>query len=169
MNLATIVVSGVDARARMYARIPAGIQGATVQFMFEDPRWNSLTKTAVFQSNVTRDNLMLDGNTVKIPPETVEKAGETLRVGICGVDADKNLVIPTLWATVGGVWDSADPSGDPGTDPDLPIWAQLAAEVEKLKQAGGNGGGDSIIVDEDGYLTTASGGFVVDNDGYIQL
>lgn len=140
MNMATIVVSGVYAHARMYSTIPAGIVGATVTFEFTDPIWEGLTKTAVFQGAAVRD-VILTSNTVIIPAETVAKAGSMLRVGIYGVDAENNLVIPTLWASIGGIRDAADPSGDPGTDPELPIWAQLADEVEKLKQNGTGGGG----------------------------
>lgn len=136
MNLATIVVTGVYANARMYATIPAGIVGATVTFEFTDPIWEGLTKTAVFQGSATRD-VVLKGNTVTVPHEVVDRAGPMLKVGVYGVDAEKNLVVPTLWAAIGGIRDAADPSGDPGTAPELPIWAQLAAEVEKLKMYGG--------------------------------
>lgn len=166
MNMATIEVSGVYAHARMYSTIPAGIVGADVIFEFIDPIWDKLTKTAVFQGAVTRD-VILSGNTAVIPAETVEKAGHTLKVGVYGVDAENNLVIPTLWAAIGGIRDAADPSGDPGTNPELPIWAQLQKELEKLKENGV--GGDSIVVDVEGYLTTSSGGFEVSDDGYILL
>ena len=52
-------------------------------------------------------------------------------------------------------------------DDDLPTLGQ----VRELIGQGGNtgGGGGSIIVDEEGYLTTASGGFDIDEDGYIIL
>lgn len=52
-------------------------------------------------------------------------------------------------------------------DDDVPTLGQ----VRELIGQGGNtgGGGGSIIVDEEGYLTTASGGFDIDEDGYIIL
>lgn len=159
MNMATIVVSGVYAHARMYSTIPAGIVGATVTFEFTDPIWEELTKTAVFQGAETRD-VLLTGNTAIIPAETVAKAGPMLKVGIYGVDAENNLVIPTLWAAIGGIRDAVDPSGDPGTDPELPIWAQLADRVEgiakdvkDLQQTGGAGPGGSVAYDEAQNLT----------------
>lgn len=160
MNMATIVVSGVYAHARMYFTISAGIVGATVTFEFTDPIWEGLTKTAVFQGAAVRD-VILTGNTVIIPAETVAKAGPMLKVGIYGVDAENNLVIPTLWAAIGGIRDAADPSGDPGTDPELPIWAQLADRVEgvakdvdELKKTGGGGPGTPGAPGADGGYYT---------------
>lgn len=132
MNIANIEVSGVRALTREHAVIPAGIVGATVQFTFTDPRWEELTKIAVFQGCTARDAVMGDGPVV-IPHETVAQPGCLLRVGVYGVDADRNLVIPTLWTTVGMVRDGTDPSGDESVDPTLPVWAQLAQRLEELE------------------------------------
>lgn len=136
MNIATIEVSGTYAMIGRYVTIPAGIVGATVDFRFTDDLWAGLQKTVVFRSSVTRD-VLLTGTVAVIPHETVAKPGDTLYVGVYGVDADNNLAIPTLWTGIGGIRDAADPSGDPGTDPTLPIWAQLQQDVEQLKQNGG--------------------------------
>lgn len=132
MNLATLEVSGVQARAGAYTRIPAGITGATVTVSFTDPRWEELSKTAVFQGCVTRDVLM-EGSTVVVPQECVAQPGQLLRIGIYGTDGKKNLAIPTLWATIGTIQEAADPSGDPSVDPALPVWAQLQEEMEQLE------------------------------------
>lgn len=139
MNIATILVSGVHAHTSNAVIVPQGIVGATVTFDFKDPLWEGLSKTAVFQGDVTRD-VIVKGNTAIIPAETVANEGTTLKVGVYGVDDKNNLAIPTLWATIGKISSAADPSGDPGTEPDLPIWAQLADEVDRLKRtdSGGN-------------------------------
>lgn len=133
MNIATIEVSGTYARIGRYVTIPAGIVGATVDFRFTDDLWAGLQKTVVFRSSVTRD-VLLDGTVAVIPHETVAKAGDTLYVGVYGVDAENNLVIPTLWTGVGGVRDAADPSGDPGADPTLPVWALLDNRMTSLEE-----------------------------------
>ena len=138
MNLATIQVSGVQALAQKHDDIPAGIVGATVTFEFTDPRWEKLAKTAVFHGCVIRD-VIIRGNTVIIPHETVAQPGVKLLVGVFGVDADNNLQIPTLWTSLGAVRAGADPSGDLSADQTLPVWAQLQEEVESLKQNGTGG------------------------------
>lgn len=154
MNIATIEVSGTYARIGRYVTIPAGIVGAEVDFRFTDDLWAGLQKTVVFRSSVTRD-VLLTGTVAVIPHETVAKPGDTLYVGVYGVDADNNLVVPTLWTGIGGVRDAADPSGDPGTDPTLPIWAQLKQDVEDLKQGGGGPGSPGEPGADGGYYTPA--------------
>jgi hypothetical protein len=49
------------------------------------------------------------------------------------VDAENNLVIPTLWAELGRIEYSVNPCGDDSTDPQLPVWAQLQAQIEDTK------------------------------------
>lgn len=168
MNIGIIKIGSVFACSAGCNPITSGMVGVTVTFEYTDPKWDGLNKTAVFTAgNVTRDVLDADG-VVTIPAEVLEKPNVKLYAGVYGTDADGKLVIPTIMIPVGIILPGADPSGDPGTDPDLPIWAQLQAEVEALKQ-GGTGGGGSIIVDEDGYLTTTAGGFEIDDEGYIVL
>lgn len=65
----------------------------------------------------------------------------------------------------------------PGKKPDGYIYSQteiatLDALEERIKALENNEDGsvsEDIIVDEDGYLTTTSGGFEIDEDGYIVL
>lgn len=132
MNIATIEVSGVRATAGDHAIIPAGIIGASVSFSFTDSRWNTLTKIAVFQGCVTRD-VAITGDSVVIPYETVAEEGGELQVGVYGVDAGQNLVIPTLWATLGVIQQGTDPSGDPAADPSLPLWAELENRMDQIE------------------------------------
>ena len=134
MNIATIAVSGVQAITETCAVIPAGIVGAGVAIRFTDSRWEGLTKIAVFRGCETRD-VTITGETVVIPHETVAREDHTLELGIYGVDTRQNLVIPTLWTTVGVTRAAADPSGDtlgadcpaddgtgkPGQNPEGPV------------------------------------------------
>lgn len=136
MEIALICVSGVHAFVKWRKQIPVGIAGAKVRFQFDDPCWEGLTKTIVFQGAETKD-VILDGDSCELPQEGVSRIGASVRVGVYGTDSDNNIAIPTLWAHVGIVQDAADPSGDPATDPSLPIWAQLQQEIKNLKDAGG--------------------------------
>lgn len=53
------------------------------------------------------------------------------------------------------------------TPPEQTTLGEILERLDDLEQ-GGTGGG-SIIVDEDGYLTTTSGGFDISDDGYILM
>ena len=80
---------------------------------------------------MTKD-VVTDANIITIPPEVVEKSLSALSVGVYGVDADSNLAVPTIWADLGFVRESANPSGDTTTDTSLPVWAQILAMIGDL-------------------------------------
>lgn len=127
-----IKVAGASAtRVSQTGILTTGMVGATVTFSF-DGLWDELSKTAVFRCHgVTRDQLQWDGLTVQIPPEVLVAAGE-LYVGVEGRNGDGSLVIPTVWARAGNVHDGANASGDPSTEPGLPVWAQIQAMIGEL-------------------------------------
>ena len=131
MIVAKIQVSGVIAHTLYKKVIPAGIIGAQVELEYCDDIWQGLSKTVVFEGTVTKD-VVTDADVVTIPVEVVAKHGDVLRVGVYGVDADGNIAIPTIWAYLGVVCDSANPSGDTSTDPALPVWAQIQAMIGNL-------------------------------------
>lgn len=147
--------------------LTAGMSKAvTVQFVFS-PDWDGLTKTAVFSDGRTTVDVLesaWDGNKVVVPHEILEDAGPIARVGVYGANAD-GLILPTVWVTLGKVMPAAEPSGDPGADPTLPIWAQLQNQIGDLddlqtynkgnlvdaineaRSSGGSGGGGYTIGD----------------------
>ena len=163
MIVAKIQVNGAIAKIVHRKVIPAGIIGAQVEFDYDEDIWHELHKTVVFKGAVTKD-VVTDANIVTIPHEVVEKPFFRLSIGVYGVDADGNIVIPTLWENIGAILDAAAPSGDTNTDPSLPVWAQiqamignldelettardnLVAAVKEAAQSGG-GGGSSIALD----------------------
>ena len=147
--------------------LTAGMAKAvTVEFVFSDD-WDGLTKTAVFSAGRTTVDVMesaWDGNKVVVPHEILADAGPIARVGVYGANAD-GLILPTVWVTLGKVMPAAEPSGDPGADPTLPIWAQLQNQIGDLddlqtynkgnlvdaineaRSSGGSGGGGYTIGD----------------------
>lgn len=130
MNLAKIQVSGVRAVAVDAVReIPAGIVGATVELEYTGGIWAGLNKTVIFRGNTTKE-VLTDETTVTVPAEVVAEPRGRLRVGVYGTDAANNLIMPTLWAELGVIADSAEPS-EPA-DSALPIWAQLYAMIGNL-------------------------------------
>lgn len=114
--------------------LTAGMAKAvTVEFVFSDD-WSGLTKTAVFSAGRTTVDVLesaWDGNKVVVPHEILADAGPIARVGVYGANAD-GLILPTVWVTLGKVMPAAEPSGDPGTDPTLPVWAQLQNQIGDL-------------------------------------
>lgn len=133
MIIAKINVNGAIAHTVYRKVIPAGVIGAQVEFEYAEDVWSGLHKTVVFRGPVTKD-VVTDANIVTIPPEVVEKPLYPLSVGVYGVDADGNLAIPTIWADLGIVRESANPSGDTTTDPSLPVWAQIKQIADEAKQ-----------------------------------
>ena len=145
--------------------LTAGMAKAvTVEFVFSDD-WSGLTKTAVFSAGRTTVDVLesaWDGNKVVVPHEILADAGPIARVGVYGANAD-GLILPTVWVTLGKVMPAAEPSGDPGADPTLPIWAQLQSQIGDLddlqtynkgnlvdaineaRSSGGSGGGGYTI------------------------
>lgn len=147
--------------------LTAGMAKAvTVEFAFSDD-WSGLTKTAVFSAGRTTVDVLesaWDGNKVVVPHEILADAGPIARVGVYGANAD-GLILPTVWVTLGKVMPAAEPSGDPGADPTLPVWAQLQNQIGDLddlktynkgnlvdaineaRSSGGSGGGGYTIGD----------------------
>ena len=147
--------------------LTAGMAKAvTVEFVFSDD-WDGLTKTAVFSAGRTTVDVLesaWDGNKVVVPHEILADAGPIARVGVYGANA-VGLILPTVWVTLGKVMPAAEPSGDPGADPTLPIWAQLqnqigdlddlktynkgnlVAAINEARSSGGSGGGGYTIGD----------------------
>lgn len=147
--------------------LTAGMAKAvTVEFVFSDD-WDGLMKTAVFSTGRTTVDVLesaWDGNKVVVPHEILADAGPIARVGVYGANAD-GLILPTVWVTLGKVMPAAEPSGDPGADPTLPIWAKLQSQIGDLddlqtynkgnlvdaineaSSSGGSGGGGYTIGD----------------------
>ena len=115
--------------------LTAGMAKAvTVELVFSDD-WSGMTKTAVFSAGRTTVDVLesaWDGNKVVVPHEILADAGPIARVGVYGANAD-GLILPTVWVTLGKVMPAAEPSGDPGADPTLPIWAQLQNQIGDLE------------------------------------
>lgn len=133
MIVAKIKVSGVRVNTVYRTFIPAGIVGAAIEISYIDDIWQGLRKTVVFRGATIKD-VVTDASIVTIPPEVVATPNSTLSVGIYGVNADGNLVVPTLWAELGYIRPATDPSGDTTTVQSTPVWAQIKQIAYDAKQ-----------------------------------
>ena len=131
MKIAEVKVAKTTCETTRLVPIPKGIVGATVSIEYTDSAWDGLQKTVVFRSAVTKD-VLAAGNEVVVPAEVVSRAGVNLYMGVYGVDAANNVVIPTIWAEIGLVNGAAAPSGDTSTNPSLPVWAQIQGMIGNL-------------------------------------
>ena len=125
-----ITANGVCARAQRLEPLTSGMVGAKVAFALS-PDFEGLTVTAVFTNGAVSKDVLNPGDECFIPPEVLETAGKTVKVGIYAVRGSE-LVIPTVYAPIGVVLPGADPSGDTSTSATLPVWAQIEAMIGSL-------------------------------------
>lgn len=124
MEIARLRVSGVKVHVLSKKTITAGMIGAEISLEFDDPAWDNLQKTVVFNGNTVKD-VINPGMVIPVPPEVMSSPARALYVGVFGTNSDKNVAIPTLWANLGEIHTAADPSGDETTNPSIPVYAQL--------------------------------------------
>lgn len=166
MDVAKLKVDRTFASAVSRGIITAGLAGATISVEYAPGIWDGLTKTVVFKGSATKD-VVTNETTIEIPWEVLTEPNRRLSVGFFGMDNERQLVIPTVWADLGLIQPGADPSGDPSTDPSLPVWGQIASRVEEIAKdvkdlqqtsGGGSGGASAYYV----TVTGANGEYTSD-------
>lgn len=105
--------------------LTSGMTGLQIRFDFS-PEWDGLAKTAVFHGSGKQRDVLLTGDVCTVPWETLTDAGKSLTVGIYGTNGE-NVVIPTIYATIGIIKSGADPSGDPALPPSPSVVDQILA------------------------------------------
>ena len=110
-------------------RITAGTVGLPVEFTF-DSQWDGLSKTAVFMVGDRQMSEVGVVNTATVPWEILQRHGVRLNIGVYGVNIDGSVAIPTVWAVIGTIQQSAYPGKDP--DPTLPVWQKLLNAIGNL-------------------------------------
>lgn len=162
----------VCGRCMLREPLTSGMVGQTIHFEYSHD-FDGLMITAVFTDGKNTVNVVNPGSECVIPHEVLTTVGATVQVGIYAVKGDE-LIIPTVYATIGIVLKGADPSGDESTEPSLPVWAQIQNDVSdldtrvtELEQHGGASVTDDEIVDalfETGIINP-----VADSSGAILL
>ena len=129
-------VSAANIAVEEKETLTEGRVGLLCQFHFS-PDWDGLVKTAVFDGADSRDVILMS-DTVSIPAECLSTEGYSLSVGVYGKNAAGDIVIPTVYATVGKIQRSAYPSGREPAAPTPDVVAQIqqaAANAEKLARS----------------------------------
>lgn len=122
--------SKVCGRCMLREPLTSGMVGQTIHFEYSHD-FDGLMTTAVFTDGKNTINVVNPGRECVIPHEVLTTVGATVKVGIYAVKGDE-LVIPTIYVTIGTVLKGADPSGDISVDPTLPVWAQMQSDVGNL-------------------------------------
>lgn len=129
-------VSAANIAVEEKETLTEGRVGLLCQFRFTD-EWAGLAKTAVFDGADSRD-VILKSDTVAIPAECLSTEGYSLSVGVYGKNAAGDIVIPTVYATVGKIQRSAYPSGKETAAPTPDVVAQIqqaAANAEAMARS----------------------------------
>lgn len=167
-EIATIHVSGVKALALDRRDIPAGITGAALKLVYNDPIWDNLVKTVVFQGAKTVQ-VFNAGSIVKFPPEVAAVKNTNVKVGVYGVDSDGLGVIPTLWADLGVVKPSAAGSFPPPQEQAPPLWVQVMGSIGDLAKLDTENRENLVAAINEVLSKVGSGGSNVDLSGYAKV
>lgn len=148
--------------------LTSGMVGQPIEFEYSTD-FDGLALTAVFTNGKTTIDVLNPSGECVIPHEVLDTVGTVVKVGIYAVKGNE-LVIPTVYATIGIVLKGADPSGDVSADPTLPVWAQLqtligdladldteaknnlVAAINEAAQTGGGGSASIAMRVDGGYI-----------------
>lgn len=134
MVIANVSVNASSAKTLFCQPLPVGGSGLQVRFTFDDPAWKDLAKTVVFRNRSKTLNTIISDDCAAIPHELLTSAMDVLHVGLYGTDSSQNLIIPTVWAKLGEICPSANPSADHSTAATLPYWAQVQESLDQLQR-----------------------------------
>ena len=139
-----IEVSAGSARLLHGETLTSGRVGLGCRLHF-DRVWDGLQKTAVIAGSRSVD-LFLRGTEFLIPPECLERAGDSLRIGLYGMNGDGTTVVPTVWVNCGEIRPGTRLSNREEQEPTQNLLAQIqscAAEalaaVERLRSDAASG------------------------------
>ena len=166
-KIATVCVSGVTAVAIDLKLIPRGITGAVVEFLYDDDIWAGLRKKVAFRGSGEVE-VLCDGDTATFPAEVTQQKNRLVTVGITGVSEDGTIVIPTLWAELGTVADSAYGDYPAAGEPVQPVWAQLLAMMGTLANLNTEARENLVAAINEVLSKVGTGGGNVDLSGYVK-
>ena len=155
--------SKVNGRCMLREPLTSGMVGQPIHFEYSHD-FDGLMITAVFTDGKNTVNVVNPGSECIIPHEVLTTVGATIKVGIYATRGEE-LVIPTVYATIGVVLRGANPNEGSSGSPTIPMWSQiqeiigdlndleteaknnLVAAINEAAQTGS--GGDASMTDDD--------------------
>lgn len=112
--------TGANLSARVDGEITAGMRGIGVEISF-DEAWQGLTPVLVVSCGETVRRMAVDASGHSSVPWECCISGERLTVGLCGLNDDGTVKLPTVWASCGRVRPSPeDVQAEEGSAPPTP-------------------------------------------------
>lgn len=163
-----VVFNKTCGRCTQSEPLTSGMVGQPIQFDYS-PDFDGLTLTAVFTNGKTTVDVLNPGNQCVIPHEVLDTVGTLVKVGIYATRGNE-LVIPTVYATIGIVLKGADPSGDVSADPTLPVWAQIQGIIGNLNDLNTEAKNNLVAAINEAAQTGSGGASIAMrvDDEYIQ-
>ncbi len=115
--------------------VTAGSRGIMTEFELSED-YAGLVVYAVFRSQTATRDVLLPENfgPAVVPWEVLARPSLTFDVGVVGKTGDGDIVIPTIWATVGRVMPGAEASGIGPADPSVDIGTQIVEQAREAAQ-----------------------------------
>lgn len=116
--------------------LTCGSSRANYIFFNFSEEWDGLDRIVVFKTQSEKISILLDENqtTIPIPWECYKTVGDTIFVGAYGMETggEKQIILPTIWATVGQVVDATDVSDADSPEPTQSVLLDLLETVISL-------------------------------------
>ena len=109
--------------------LTTGSVGIEVRFAFAQS-WENLQKIAIFRGSGVTVDVHLTGESCCVPPEVLQESDGKLYIGVFGADPGGFRVTPTVWASVGNIYEGALPSNIEAAEPTPSLVEQLLHTAE---------------------------------------
>ena len=129
MTVIKLSCSGVEVSATIEGTLTAGAVGIKTYIEYTDVEWHGLVKNVVFRNSGKSYGMANVEDVTTVPHESLI-AGKHLYIGITGVNQDKSVVIPTIWADCGVVQASAIGEYENSVPPTPTEMEQIVATVK---------------------------------------
>lgn len=151
--------------------VTAGSRGIVTEFQLSED-YAGLVVYAVFRSQTATRDVLLSENfgPAVVPWEVLARPSLTFDVGVVGKNGDGDIVIPTVWATVGRVMPGAEASGIEPADPSADIGTQIVEKAREEAEKAEDSAELAKMYAELAEQQAATGGYIyfyIDPDGHL--